>query len=266
MKNYRKNSRPRRISSSATYRASRRAGQMSSRRGSSASTLARTRASFRYANPLSISMSNQRTMGFTRTVTQSLTLNETSGFGGLGSSSINFGFSLAQVMGFQGGAFTYGITVPSFSEFQTLFDYYKINAVKMTMFFSNNHSSVNSPNTGLPIILVCNDYDDVTTSENTASMYQRSGTRTIQFTADNHAGINHYCKPCASQYVQNDTGAVITAVGAGIPPSQWLNTGSANIIHNGIKVFYNNQGRMADVDIGSITFIFEIEFLFKGYR
>jgi len=233
----------------------------------SSSTLAATKSSFRYSNPMSISLSNVRTMSFTRTVSQSLTLNEASGWGGLGSSSINFGFSLAQVLGFQGGAFTYGITMPNAAEFTALFDYYKIGPVKMTVFFSNNLSSVNSPATGMPILLISNDYDNVDQTENVQTMYERAGTRTIQFTADNHNGINHYCKPCSTGYVLSEDGSgIVTSNAAAIAPNQWLDCNSPGILHSGIKVFYNNQGRNNDVDIGSVTFVFEVTLQFKGYR
>lgn len=48
--------------------------------------------------------------------------------------------------------------------------------------------------------------------------------------------------------------------------SQWLDVAVSNIIHNGVKLVYNNQGRNNNTDIGSMTFIFEIEYTFKGYR
>lgn len=230
------------------------------------STLAQTRNSFRYANPMSISLSNVRTMSFTRTVTQSLTLNEALGWGGLGSSSLNFAFALNQVSGYQAGAFTYGITMPNAAEFTALFDYYKIGPVKMTMFFSNNLSSVNSPATGLPIILVGNDYDNVDNNESITTMYERAGVRTVQFTADMHNGITHYCKPCCLGAVETTDGIAFANSPAALKENQWLDCNAPGVIHSGIKLFYNNQGRNNNTDIGSVTFVFEVTLHFKGYR
>jgi len=206
-------------------------------------------------------------MSFTRTVSMSFPLNEASGWSSLGSQSLNFAFSLSRIVGVQGGTFTYAIPIANVTEFTTLFDYYKIGNIKMTMFFTNNMSSVNTPGTGLPILLVCNDYDDATNVESIATMYQRAGTRTFQFTADHPNGISHYCKPNASSYVLAQDGAgIVTQQSAGIAPSTWINTGNPDVIHNAIKVFYNNQGVAGATTIGNVTFVFEIELQFKGYR
>jgi len=235
---------------------------------SASATLGEARASFRYSNPMSISIANTRTMAFTRTHQFSLPLNEQLGWSGLGSPNLAFTFSLARCIGYLAGSITYISPTTNVAEFTALFDYYKLGNVKMKMFFTNNSSSVNSPNTGLPLLHICNDYDDATNAESLNTMLERAGTRHIQFTADHHTGINHYCKPCASQYVQDvDGSGIVTSLGAGIaPPGQWLNTGSPGVVHNAIKVFYNNQGRSANTDIGSVTFLFEVEYIFKGYR
>lgn len=231
-------------------------------------TLGEAKASFRYSNPMSIAISNTRTMAFTRTHQFSLSLNEQLGWSALGSPNLSFAFSLARVTGYLAGVLTYVSATNNLAEFTTLFDYYKLGNVQMKMFFTNNNSSVNSPNTGLPLLHICNDYDDATGAESLNTMLERAGTRSIQFTADHHNGINHYCKPNASQYVQDvDATGIVTSLGAGIaPPGQWLNTGTPGVVHNAIKVFYNNQGRTANTDIGSVTFLFQVEYIFKGYR
>lgn len=236
---------------------------------SAPATLARAVSQYRYSNPMYIQPSNARTASFWRTVSTSIVIQEAGGFAAT-SPSLNWGFSLGNVYGWLGGAFVYAIPVPNATEFSALFDTYKINAVRMKMFFTNNNSSVNSPNTGLPLIHVANDFDDVTEFMTVSSICERAGVRHLQFDAVNHTGLNHWVKPVPKDLtVSTDpaTGAVTTTTN-GIPyTGKWLDTANSQIVHNGIKVVYNSQGRTpAGTDIGSITFIFEIEFTMKGYR
>ena len=56
---------------------------------------------------------------------------------------------------------------------QALFDTYKINNVRMKMFFTNNNTSVNSPATGLPLIHIANDFDDAQENMTVASILER---------------------------------------------------------------------------------------------
>lgn len=235
---------------------------------SSSSTLARARATFRYANPPSITLSNQRTCSFTRTVAYSIALNESTGWGGSSSYSLAFGFQLAQIVGTLSGVYSIFLPVPNYTEFQALFDYYKIGNVRMKMFFSNNTSSLSSPATALPIIHISNDYDDINAAETVNSILERAGTRSFQFTADHQYGISHYLKPQASQYVMNvdGTGFVASTNGGVAPTGQWLNTAATQILHNGVKLVWNPQGRTSNTDIGTVTFLFEVEYMFKGFR
>lgn len=235
---------------------------------SSSATLARAKSTFRYANPPSISIGNQRTCSFTRTIAYSIPLNESTGWGGSSSYSLAFGFQLSQVIGTLSGVYSIFLPVPNYLEFQSLFDYYKIGNVRMKMFFSNNTSSLSSPATALPLIHICNDYDDINSSESVNSILERAGTRSFQFTADHSNGITHYCKPQATQYVMNLSEAGVTsATNAGIAPTgQWLNTAGTQVLHSGVKLVWNAQGRTSNTDIGTVTFLFEVEYMFKGFR
>lgn len=198
----------------------------------------------------------------------SIPMNQSTGFGGSSSYSLAFAFELAQVVGTLSGVYSIYLPVPNYLEFQALFDYYKIGNVRMKMFFSNNQSSLSTPTQALPIIHVSNDYDDIATAETINSILERAGTRTFQFTADQGNGVTHYLKPQAVQYVQNlDPSGVSTSVNGGMaPPGQWLNTTASQIIHPGVKILWNTQGRTTNIDIGTMTFLFEVEYIFKGFR
>lgn len=236
---------------------------------SATKTLRRAVGQYRYANPMYLQPSNARTMSFWRTVSYSIPINESLGWGSAGTTSLNFGFTLGNVLGWLGGVFSITLPVTNASEFQALFDTYKVSNVRMKMFFTNNNSSVNSPATGMPLIHICNDFDDVAESMSVNTILEKAGVRTLQFDAMNHAGLAHWVKPAAKQVIaQTDPATgVQTTSNAGIPfGSQWIDCAVSNIVHNGVKLVYNNQGRSNNTDIGSMTFIFEIEYTFKGYR
>lgn len=256
-----------------------RRGMLTRRRGATGSsttpatrTLSRAVREYRYANPMYIQPSNARTATFWRTTRYNVQLNELNGFNngtvnyGV---SLNFGFSLGNVIAFYPTVTVVTAPVSNAAEFQALFDTYTIKNVRMKMFFSNNNSSVNSPATGLPLMHICNDFDDIAEAMTTSSILERAGVRTVQFDAMNRQGLAHWVKPAAKQVVaQTDpvTG-VQTTSNAGVPyGTYWIDCAVSNIVFNGIKLVYDNQGRAANTDIGSLTFIFEVEYCFKGYR
>lgn len=231
--------------------------------------LSRVVRSHRAANPYQITPSAGRTVSFWRKSELNVSLNQSTGFGG-GGSNINFGFSLGYTFAYVNGSFTYAVVVPNSSDFQALFDYYKINAVKMQMFYSKTVSEQSTTVTsGMPIFLIANDFDDVQESMTLATMNERVGVRHVQFSSDQPRGITHYVKPVPSTVVVQtnvSTGAQTTA-NAGIPfGATWLDVAQSNILHNGVKIWYDNQGLTTATSLGTITFVFDVEYVFKGYR
>lgn len=239
------------------------------KRTSDKQQLARIVNSYRASNPYQIVPSSGRTCTFWRKTELSLVINQLNGFG-VGGNNLNFGFSLKQVFGILNGAFTYGPTFPSTDEFQALFDYYQIRAVKMQMFFTKTNNDQSSGATlGMPMILMCNDFDDIAETMTLSTMNQRVGCRHVQFDANNTNGITQYIKPKPnSVVVQTDVGTgVQSSSNAGVTfGTQWLDIATSNIVHNGIKVFYDNQGLTTNANLGNITFVFDMEIVCKGYR
>lgn len=233
------------------------------------SDLSRVVRSYRRANPYQIQPSNGKTVTFWRKTELSLNLNQLNGFG-LGGNSIGFGFCLQYVLGALNGIQTYGPQIPNASEFQALFDYYRISAVKMQIFFSKTVSELSTTVTsGMPMLLIANDFDDYQEIMTLNLMNQRVGVRHVQFQSDNMNGINHYIKPKpTSIIVQTDpvTGVQTPSNSGVVFGDQWLDTAQSNIVHNGVKVFYNNQGLTTNVNLGSITFVFDVCIECKGYR
>lgn len=232
--------------------------------------LANVVRSHRKANPYQIQPSSGRTVSFWRKTQVSIPLGQTGGWNGAGN-NINWGFGLGRIVAFTDGVFSNSLQVPNASDFQNLFDYYMIKNVKMTLFFTKNTDSIQtSGNTfGLPILQIANDFDDVQETMTLNSMNERVGCRHVQFDSNNTNGINHYVKPKPSSVVvQTDviTGAQSTANAGIVFGTQWLDVAQSNIIHNGIKVFYVNQGLTTVATLGTVTFVFDVEYVFKGYR
>ncbi len=225
--------------------------------------------SYRKANPYQIQPSSGRTVTFWRKTELNLLLNQSTGFDTYGK-NVNFGFSLGRIIGYVDGVFRYSIAVPNFSDFQSLFDYYMINAVKIQMFYSKTVAeNTTTTTTGMPIFIIANDFDDIQESMTLFTMMERVGARHVQFQADNQKGITQYIKPKpTSVMTQTDvlTGA-LSVSNSGIPfGSTWLDTANSNIVHNGVKFYYDNQGLTTSVAMGCITFVFDVEYVFKGYR
>jgi len=221
------------------------------------------------ANPYQITPSSGRSVTFWRKTQTTIQLNQSNGFNGQGR-NINWGFSLGRIVGFIDGVFSFSLQVPSSAEFQAFFDYYKINAVKMQVFFTKNVDTLNNSNSSaLPILQICNDFDDIAETMTIATMNERLGVRHIQFDSGMQNGINHYIKPKpTSVIVATDvsTGTLAASNSGVVFGSQWIDVAQSNIVHNGIKVVHDNQGITAANVLGAVTFVFDVEYVFKGYR
>jgi len=226
--------------------------------------------SYRKASLYQIQPSSGRTVSFWRKTQLFIPLNQSSGFGGLGN-NINFGFSLGNIMSFTNGANFRLDPVPNASDFQNLFDYYCIKNVKMTLFFSRNTDPMTTAGSvlGMPLLQIANDFDDIAETMTAPSMNERVGCRHVQFDANNSNGISQYLKPKPNSVViQTDvsSGAGVVSSAGVVMNTQWLDVAQSNIVHNGIKVFYNNQGVPGGTTLGVVSFIFDVEYCFKGYR
>lgn len=227
--------------------------------------------SHRKANPYQIVPSSGRTVSFWRKTEISMVINQANGFG-LGSNSLNWGFSLGNIFGYLGGLFTYGPSVSNAAEFQALFDYYMISAVKMQIFFTKNTDPVTATtglSHGMPVLMIANDFDDIAEVMTLNTMNERVGVRHVQFDSNSCNGITHYIKPKPTNAIvesSTSTGIRSTSFTGVVFGNQWIDTASANIVHNGVKVFYNNQGLTNNVNLGNVTFVFDIEYVMKGYR
>lgn len=222
--------------------------------------------SHRIANPYQITPGSGRSVTFWRKVTRSIPLSQSTGFDGLGN-NVNWGFTLGNVLGFLNGTFQYAVAVSNASDFQSLFDYYKIEAVKLQIFFTR--IGMDSGTNGMPIFLIANDFDDIGETMTANTMNERVGCRHVQMDSTNVNGINHYIKPKPTSVIvqTNPSTGVTSSSSSGVVfGTQWIDTATSNIVHNGIKVVYDNQGLTSATVLGNVTFVFDICYVMKGYR
>jgi len=247
------------------------ASKMRSKRTTDQRQLANVVQLHKRANPYQITPSSGRTVTFWRKTEVNIALGQVSGFGALGN-NVNWGFALGRIIGFVNGVFVYSLQVPNASDFQALFDYYQIKAVKMQMFFTKNTdpvSTTTSGSHGIPIMIIANDFDDIAETMTLSSMNERVGSRHVQFDTSSPNGIVHYIKPKPTSVVVSTdvtTGASQASNAGVIFGTQWLDCAQSNVVHNGVKVFYDNQGVTNNITLGNVTFVFDVCYEFKGYR
>jgi len=121
----------------------------------------------------------------------------------------------------------------------------------------------------MPLLLIANDFDDIAENMTRDTMCERVGCRHVQFDSSSQNGITHYIKPKPNSVVVQtnvDNGTLSTANAGVVFGTQWLDCAQSNIVHNGIKIFYDNQGLTTSTTLGNASFVFDIEYVFKGYR
>ena len=190
-----------------------------------------------------------------------LTLYDAGGWGsspGFGT-DLAFTFSLQKVVGYLNGVSTYIANMPSVSEFTSLFSEWRINEVKMTMYFSNNNSSINSPATALPLINVV--FDPVSTTQLTLSgILQFPGLKTFQLGNASQPPPSFSCKPKPLSLQYNGVTSSYAQ-----SAERWISTSYPETQHYAIKVVYDpttNPG--TSTLIGAVNFYFEFDLSFRG--
>lgn len=162
----------------------------------------------------------------------------------------------ASVMNSQAGPFI-STQVPSYLEFSALFDQYRIDSVTVKMIFTGNNSSINTSTSGLPLLQVCTDFDDVTPPIVKTELQQRPDTKYIQFSAKPYHSVTY--KPKATFAIDGGGNGLTIA-------RQWIDTATVDVPYKGLKIFYDLQQIQGTGNIGNISFYVTYNMSFKGVR
>lgn len=190
-------------------------------------------------------------------------MNLSTGFNA-GGQFLGLSFCLEGCQWYTGTTYQGLASISNVTEFQSLFDKWRIDKIEVIPVFSNSQSSVNSPATVLPVIYQALDFDSVTGTNNLSEYPQM---RTIQLgTVNNGLTKCYLTTPTVTDAVSNNNAGTITGVLAGTRISPWLDTASPDISHFGMRFQFQNFGRTSSTDIGTILWQIKIYYSFKTVR
>lgn len=199
---------------------------------------------------------------FTRVFSYNLPLWDGSGFGSSLSgvatdAEIKFALYGAQIS--LGGTPLYNASLPNRTEFTNLFNEYKIEEVEMTLFFSNNNSSLNSPQISLPILNVAFDPNDINaTSLSDIQQFENL----ITFQMGNGADRTRTFKFKPKPQILNYNGATS---GYSTMKDGWINSTYYDVPHYGVKIVYDpTTSPASSTNIGSIAMYFKAKLAFRN--
>lgn len=207
-------------------------------------------------------LSGPKIYRFRRTLQQHISINQALGFNSAGT-SITIAPMLTACSFWINGALSLQPVMPGVAEFQSLFDVYKIRKVTYEIYFSNNESGVNAPNTILPLLHIANDYNDVATVGLT-EIQQYPGMVTYQLGKERRIKWSVY--PRVRLDVNQDPGAAAGV--SAFNTSGYLDTSAAGsgVMHLGTKIVMNNLQRLTNIDLGSIVILCTYDLEFKNVK
>lgn len=195
---------------------------------------------------------------FTRVCSKNFPISDSTGFFGT-NLDVEFSFSLSQVVAYLSGTLFANINVPSSFEFSSLFQEYKIKEVEVTIYFSNNNSSVNTPSNSLPLINVV--FDPLNVAATSLTSVQQYENNKVFLLGDGASSPPKFViKPVPSRLVYESA-----TTNGGSPTSGWISTSQADVPHYGLKIVYDPLTVPGvPVNIGAIGFYFRSTYQLRG--
>lgn len=196
-------------------------------------------------------------------------INESSGFNNAGI-YLGMSFCLSGVNWYtvtSGGVVTFQgqAPIPNVSEFQALFDKWKLEKVQVKMIFSNNTSNVSTPTTALPVIYQAIDFDSVQ-GFNNLNEYPQVRTCQLGSINDGFPTFMLY-NPKAIDLIQNiNSSNVVSSIQGGTKVSPVLDTAAPDIQHYGMRFQYQNFNDNSNVSVGQVLFQIKLSYCFYNVR
>jgi len=175
------------------------------------------------------------------------------------------GFTLAgailNINGSPSGTGATSTPITNYTEYTSLFDSYRIRKVELTMVYNSNSSTL-GPGTSLPVVSMCNDYDDIAATT-LSSMQQYDSYRLIQFGNNSNNGkVMHRVSPRISTVVETTGGSAIAGTGSN---KNWIDCNNTSVLYCGVKGNYDNMN-ISTAAVGFITFYIKYYVEFKNSR
>lgn len=193
------------------------------------------------------------------------TLNETTGFGGLGF-SIQFGATGQGMVYAIGGGAPAAIPNGLFANatsMMAMFDSYRVKEVQLCILFSANQVGLNSTTHGLPVFYSVEDSDDINPLPNANAALGYGNCKTQQFGNTGKEGRQYCSIKAPTVPIQSNT--ISGSQFAVQKRSPWIDCNNPAIVHNGLKIWYASPVT-SNVTAGTITWTFSVVIECKGLK
>lgn len=196
---------------------------------------------------------------FRRGLTQAFTWSPASGFGAVGS-DMTIVPTLGSCVFMISGVTINTTPLPGSSEFQALFDQYRIKKVNYQIYWSQNldNTGVSAP---IPVLHLVNDYDS-TGAFSKDQILQHSDCKTYQVKEGSPIRWSVYPKVRVDALLTTE----LFSSSAWVVSKPWLDTSSPTIQHLGTRVYVDNLSRASAGDLGTFLFKVEYELDFKNVK
>jgi len=140
-------------------------------------------------------------------------------------------------------------------DYLPIFDIARLLKVRVTAFFSNNSSSVNSVTNNIPLLYSAVDFDGTNNPTTTGAVLSYDNSKVIQ--------ANSMGRPCVDETFQPrltnqfNTAVLATAFGGPSPAGTWIDATSYAAPHYGMFIAYDPQGATQNTTEGQLTVICE---------
>lgn len=175
-----------------------------------------------------------------------------------------FQFTLANVYTWHDASGTSATwAVPSVTEFQSLFDSYRLAKIELKMIWNQNVTEVTA-GYALPIFNICNDDDDANPPLGPQELLQRAGNRQIAFGSGNRSLIQtQTINPQALLAGAASSGGTVNMTHA--PRSTWMDTNDLSTNFYGCKIRWDQQSAV-NLSLGSFLIYVSYYIDCKGFR
>lgn len=166
-----------------------------------------------------------------------------------------------------GSAASTSVAMPNVSEFAALFDEYRIDAVHIKIFYTNNISNTSAAvgtfqQIALPTGQFCTDFDDSTPPASNTELLQRPETKLLQW--NTNGPLQFTIKSPKAAYTVNTQSGTNSVAKA---PGGWMDMAAQNINIYGWKVFLEQFGSSTNtLEQGYFQFYFTYDISCRGVR
>jgi len=145
-------------------------------------------------------------------------------------------------------------TFTNYTSYNNIFDEYRIRAVNIKGYFSNNESLVTTTTTSIPIFYTAYDFDGSVVATSIGSVLGYQNARSHQMGAMGKPAINRTIK-----WPRFTSNGVLSL------PGQFTDTASSAIGYSAL-IAYDSQAASQNTTIGTLTFVISMDIEFKGIK